>query len=136
MIQILLCLAFVLYINTHAAEKSSPGVALIQQYEKREFYPVVMDILKPTTSAHASQSFVEERKAVLIGYLDAVATVFPATKAHARGLGNEYDVNVTYNYTEDVTFGVSLGWYVPGSALTSANNSTASQALANVGVKF
>ena len=52
------------------------------------------------------------------------------------GLGNETDVNFTYNYTEDVTFGVSLGWYVPGSALSSSNDNTASQALANVGVKF
>lgn len=64
----------------------------------------------------------------------------PSTKAGQRGLGNEYDVNVTYNYTEDVTFGVSLGWFVAGSAFegtgTGANSGTASQALANVAVKF
>ena len=60
----------------------------------------------------------------------------PGSKKDARGLGNEYDVNVTYNYTEDVTFGVSLGWYVPGSALAIANRSTASQALADLAVKF
>ena len=53
-----------------------------------------------------------------------------------RGLGNEYDVNLTYNYTEDVTFGVSLGWYVPGSALYSQNRDAASQAIASLGVKF
>ncbi len=45
-------------------------------------------------------------------------------------------LTVTYNYTEDVTFGVSLGWFVPGNVFTSANNSTASQAIANVAVKF
>ena len=28
------------------------------------------------------------------------------------------DVNLTYNYTEDVTFGVSLGWFVPGDVFT------------------
>jgi hypothetical protein len=61
---------------------------------------------------------------------------FPQTKAHNTGLGNEYDINFTYNYTEDVTFGVSLGWYVPGSALSSNNSDVASQALASVGVKF
>ena len=68
--------------------------------------------------------------------------IFPATKAHSKGLGNEYDVNLTYNYTEDVTFGVSLGWYVPGTAFSAvaanggANKDTASQAMADVNVKF
>jgi len=63
-------------------------------------------------------------------------TISPATKHDARALGNEYDVNLTYNYTEDVTFGVSLGWFVPGSIFTNNNNNTASQALADVAVKF
>jgi hypothetical protein len=57
-------------------------------------------------------------------------------KKDARGLGNEFDLNMTYNYTEDVTFGVSLGWYVPGSALYSQNRDAASQAIASLGVKF
>jgi len=61
---------------------------------------------------------------------------YPLTKKDRRGLGNEYDVNITYNYTEDVTFGVILGWYVPGSALSSANKDVASEALANVAVTF
>jgi hypothetical protein len=66
----------------------------------------------------------------------ATLAVPVSTKKNTYGLGNETDVNVTYNYTEDVTFGVSLGWYVPGSAFASANRETASQAVANVGVKF
>lgn len=53
-----------------------------------------------------------------------------------KDMGNEYDVNVDYAYTEDVTFGLSLGWYVPGKLFTSANDSTASQALAHVNVNF
>jgi len=70
---------------------------------------------------------------------------YPETKKDAKGLGNEYDVNVTYNYTEDVTFGVSLGWYVPGSVFGSTvsfagaggpNKDIASQAIANLAVKF
>ena len=60
----------------------------------------------------------------------------PSTKADRRGLGNEYDVNLKYDYTEDVTFGVSLGWYVPGSALSNMNRETATQAIASLGVKF
>jgi len=70
--------------------------------------------------------------------------LYPNTKKDARGLGNEFDVNVTYNYTEDVTFGVGLGWFAPGSAFEGvttsnsglSNKSTASQAMANVAVKF
>jgi len=68
--------------------------------------------------------------------------LYPATKKDEKGLGNEYDVNITYNYTEDVTFGLSLGWYVPGTALSAnagnggINVNTASQALADVNVKF
>jgi len=54
-----------------------------------------------------------------------------------KGLGNEYDVNVNYAYTEDVSFGVSLGWFAPGAVFSSENNlKPASQALANVAVKF
>jgi hypothetical protein len=51
-------------------------------------------------------------------------------------LGNETDVNLTYNYTEDVTFGVSLGWFVPGDTFEKDARDTASQAIADVNVKF
>jgi len=62
--------------------------------------------------------------------------IIPQTKHKETTLGNEYDVNLTYNYTEDVTFGVSLGWFIPGDAFSSNNNNVAQQALANVAVKF
>jgi hypothetical protein len=53
------------------------------------------------------------------------------------GLGNEYDLNFSYSYTEDVTFGVSLGWFVDGDAFAKGvDRATASQAMANVNVKF
>jgi hypothetical protein len=63
-------------------------------------------------------------------------TVSPVTKHDATGLGNETDVNLTYNYTEDVTFGLNLGWFVSGSVLSTSNRETASQAIASLGVKF
>jgi hypothetical protein len=56
--------------------------------------------------------------------------------SNKKGLGQEYDANITYNYTEDVTFGVSLGWFLPGDAFNKMNRDTASQALADVNVKF
>jgi hypothetical protein len=51
-------------------------------------------------------------------------------------LGNETDVNLTYNYTEDVTFGLSVGWFVPGDVFSPNQHNAAQQAIANVGVKF
>jgi len=55
---------------------------------------------------------------------------------NAYWLGNETDINLTYNYTEDVTFGLSVGWFVPGDVFSPEVHDTASQAIANVGVKF
>ena len=53
-----------------------------------------------------------------------------------KALGNEYDANVAYQYTEDVKFGLNLGWFVPGRAFTATNHNTAKQAIASVGVNF
>ncbi len=56
-------------------------------------------------------------------------------------LGNEFDAVFTYNYTEDVQFGLNMGWFFPGSAydpagLLTSNNDVAKQAIANVSVNF
>jgi hypothetical protein len=56
--------------------------------------------------------------------------------SNKKGLGNETDLNLTYNYTEDVTFGVSVGWFVPGDVFTKNTRDTASQAIADVAVTF
>jgi hypothetical protein len=58
------------------------------------------------------------------------------TSTNKKGLGNEYDVNLGYNYTEDVSFGVSLGWFVAGNAFADSNRGVASQAIADVRVLF
>jgi hypothetical protein len=69
---------------------------------------------------------------------DGSGVLAPVTTSNNKrfGLGNEYDLNLNYNYTEDVTFGVSVGWFVPGSVFDDANKSTASQAIVDLGVKF
>jgi hypothetical protein len=51
-------------------------------------------------------------------------------------LGNEYDVNFGYAYTEDVSFGLNLGWFAPGDFAKSVATKTASQAIADVRVSF
>jgi len=66
---------------------------------------------------------------------DGALVLSPETgKGH--DVGNETDINLTYNYTEDVTFGLNLGWFVPGNAFSLNNRDTASQAIANVSVNF
>ncbi len=67
---------------------------------------------------------------------DGSVTLGALDTTSSKSLGNEWDVNVNYNYTEDVTFGVSLGWFIPGTTFDGVNDSTASQALAHVLVNF
>lgn len=69
-------------------------------------------------------------------FLQPDGTSVTPTTTTRKDIGNEYDVNVNYAYTEDVTFGVSLGWFVPGKAFSGVNDSTASQAVAHVLVNF
>jgi hypothetical protein len=63
-------------------------------------------------------------------------TGFNVPTSNKKSLGNETDINLTYNYTEDVTFGVSVGWFVPGDTFKDSMRDTASQAIADIGVKF
>jgi len=67
---------------------------------------------------------------------DGTTSFAPTTKTKEYGVGNEADINLTYNYTEDVTFGLNVGWFVPGDVFAKSNRETADQAIANVGVKF
>jgi hypothetical protein len=54
-----------------------------------------------------------------------------------RGLGNEVDGIITYAYTEDVSFGLNLGMFKPGSLFTSHDSkASATEAIASVGVNF
>lgn len=64
------------------------------------------------------------------------ASFVPTTNSKNNHLGNEFDANVTYAYTEDVKFGLNLGWFVPGDAFSSQSDRSAKQAIASVGVNF
>jgi hypothetical protein len=63
-------------------------------------------------------------------------TPAPVSNHDGYWLGNETDINLTYNYTEDVTFGLNVGCFIPGDVFASRNNETASQAIADVAVTF
>jgi len=86
----------------------------------------------------AADHYSSSNPLLLIQPDEGTTTIAPITNTNKKstGIGNEYDVNLSYNYTEDVTFGVSLGWFAPGKAFSNVNHDTASQALADVAVKF
>ena len=54
-----------------------------------------------------------------------------------KDLGNEVDLNLAYDYTEDVQLGLSLGYYMPGKAFDKvANRDEATQIIGSMKVTF
>jgi len=58
--------------------------------------------------------------------------------ADKKELGQEVDLTVTYDYTEDVQFGLCLDWFFPGRALTVRNlqSEVANEVIATCKVEF
>lgn len=67
---------------------------------------------------------------------DNTSSLSLAGDASESGLGNEFDVEVMYDYTEDVQFGVNVGWFNPGKVFSSLNDDVASQAILHGNVAF
>ena len=59
-----------------------------------------------------------------------------AMKGTDRDAGQELDVTLTYDYTEDVQFNLLTGVFWPGGAFTSENNKTASEVIGSMKVTF
>lgn len=78
----------------------------------------------------------EKVSALTLVQPDGTATGALAIDTTDTQLGHEIDFDVTYDYTEDVKLGASLGWFFPGDVFTGANDDTASQALVNAKVTF
>ncbi len=51
-------------------------------------------------------------------------------------IGWELDLQATYDYTEDVSFGILAGWFVPGDFYTSPGDDTAADIVSSVKVTF
>jgi hypothetical protein len=51
-------------------------------------------------------------------------------------VGNELDIDVIWDYTEDVQFGFSAGWFFPGDIFTERNDAIAKQFLTTANVNF
>jgi predicted porin len=59
-----------------------------------------------------------------------------STNSNKNRVGSEVDLDLTYAYTEDVTIGASLGYFLPGNLFADVNDTTAKQAIVSVGVAF
>lgn len=57
-------------------------------------------------------------------------------RADKKHFGDEVDLVLTYDYTEDVQFGLNAGAFIPGSAFESANDKTATQVIGSMKVTF
>jgi len=53
-----------------------------------------------------------------------------------KNLGQELDLSLAYDYTEDVKLGLTAGWFLPGKAFLKDNNELASTIMADVKVSF
>ena len=51
-------------------------------------------------------------------------------------LGSEVDFQATYDYTDDVAFGLLLGWFIPGDFYNSPNDATVMDLVTSVKVSF
>jgi hypothetical protein len=53
-----------------------------------------------------------------------------------KEIGSELDIHVTYDYTEDVAFGLGLAWFFPGDVYENGADDTATQVISSVSVTF
>ena len=58
------------------------------------------------------------------------------TKGNEKHLGQELDVNLTYDYTEDVQFNLLTGVFMPGGYFVDENARTASEVVGSMKVTF
>lgn len=54
----------------------------------------------------------------------------------SNDIGYEWDLQVTYDYTEDVSFGLLTAWFIPGDKFTAPNDKTATDLVASAKVTF
>ncbi len=60
----------------------------------------------------------------------------PKTMKDRGYVGTEFDMGATWDYTEDVSFNLVAGWFVPGQVYGHADSSTASDVVGSVKVSF
>ena len=67
---------------------------------------------------------------------DGTATATSPLMTTDKKLGDEVDLSLMYDYTEDVQLKASAGWFIPGKAFDSRNDQVASQYIVSANVNF
>ncbi len=96
------------------------------------------------TAATTNQNFVQAKgslKPMEDLLLEAAFTYLWFDESPVAGgsdeLGWELDLQAIYDYTEDVSFGILVGWFVPGDYYTNSNgDDTATNVVSSVKVTF
>jgi hypothetical protein len=68
--------------------------------------------------------------------LSGVYSMPTYTMKNKKHVGDEIDLKVAYDYTEDVQLGLNTGWFIPGSAFDKANHKVATQVIGSMKVTF
>ena len=71
-----------------------------------------------------------------VGALPSAAAAGTQVSKRKQYGGMEWDTVVTYNYTDDVQFGVIYGLFAPGNAYRAGRDGTAQELISSVSVKF
>ena len=53
-----------------------------------------------------------------------------------RNIGDEVDLQLTWDYTEDVQFGLLTGWFFPGDHFASGTDDVATDIVGTVKLSF
>ena len=59
-----------------------------------------------------------------------------SSSTRSKDIGWEIDLQATYDYTEDVSFGILAGWFTPGDFYVSPGDETATDLVSSVKVSF
>ncbi len=94
--------------------------------------------LKPMADLllEASASFFWNDADVHTAAVTVPSNVFTSSNTKSKDIGWEVDTQATYDYTEDVSFGLLVSWFVPGDFYTTPNDSTATDVVSSVKVSF
>lgn len=116
------------YLETYYATAQANDQATGQNMEHIDIYGSIQPLDDVLLSGH-------------LYFIWAEADIFTTVGDKNSGvksadLGQELDLQATYNYTEDVTLDLMAHWFFPGNFYDSPNDSTATQLVSKVKVTF
>lgn len=96
----------------------------------------VKPIDKLTASLNYYHFNAAEKYATSAAFMGTDLTTRSYTMESDSDLGDEFDLKLTYDYTEDVQFGLLAAYFIPGTAFADVNNNTAKEVIGSVSVVF